>query len=273
LADAAVSSTALVKPGSSRLTTREFWAVVRHLVKRELDATHRLTMLGWAWPVLRQVFQVLILVFIFGYVIDLHIPHFPVYVFSGLISWNWFSTGVSGASTCLLDDRHLLFQPRFPAAVIPMVAITIPLVDMLVALPILVILAIFEQGLRWTTVLLPLVIVLQFALMAGIAWFVSVATVFFRDVPNIVMVVLQALFYMTPVFYRYHSIPEQYTRILALNPLATIVQGYRALLLGSQAEHMPDARRWLYVLVFTAVVLVLGRRFFRRNDTLLVDSL
>lgn len=244
-----------------------------HLAKRELDATHRLTVLGWAWPVLRQTFQLLILVFIFGDVINLNIPHFPVYVFSGLLAWTWFSTGVGNAATCLLDDRHLLFQPRFPGAVIPIVAVAVPLVDMVVALPLLLVLAVFEEGLRWTAVLIPLVVVLQFTLMAGIAWFISSATVFLRDVPNIVTVTLQALFYMTPVFYRLHNISGKYTRILDLNPLTTIVQGYRALLLGGQAEHMPDVRRWLYVVVVSLVLLWLGRAFFRRNQSVLVDSL
>ena len=123
-----------------------------------------------------------------------------------------------------------------------MVAITVPLVDMVVALPLLLIMAAFELGLRWTTLLLPLLVVLQFVLMAGIAWFVSTATVFFRDVPNIIAVALQALFYMTPVFYRLHAIPTKYTRILDLNPMTTIVQGYRALLLGqSRRAHARPA--------------------------------
>ncbi len=273
MAEATATLDKLVEPGSARLPPREFVGVVRHLVKRELDATHRLTVLGWAWPVLRQAFQLAILVFIFGYVINLNIPHFPVYVFSGLLAWTWFSTGVAGATTCLLDERHLLFQPRFPAAIIPVVAVAVPLVDMAVALPLLLLLATLEEGLRWTAILIPLIIVLQCMLMVGIAWFLSAATVFFRDVPNIVMVVLQALFYMTPVFYRLHSIPTKYTRILDLNPLTTIVQGYRALLLGSQAEHMPDARRWLYVAIVSVVVLLLGRHFFRRHQSVLVDSL
>ena len=247
--------------------------MVQHLVKRELDATHKLTALGWAWPVVKQSLQLVILVFIFGDVINLHIPHFPVYVFSGLLAWTWFSTGVGSAATCLLDERHLLFQPRFPGAVIPMVAIAVPLVDMAVALPLLLLLAVLETGLRWTALLIPLLVLLQFVLMAGLAWFVSSATVFFRDVPNIVAVALQALFYMTPVFYRLHNIPARYTTILDLNPMTTIVQGYRALLLGGVAEHMPDLRRWLYVVVFSAIVVVGGRLFFRRNQSVLVDSL
>jgi lipopolysaccharide transport system permease protein len=273
LAETPGSTATLVQPGGARLSPRGFSDVVRHLVKRELDATHKLTALGWAWPVLKQAMQLVILIFIFGDVINLHIPHFPVYVFSGLLAWTWFSTGIGAATTCLLDDRHLLFQPRFPGAVIPIVAIAVPLVDMAVALPLLLVLAIFEEGLQWTALLLPLLVVLQFTLMAGIAWFISAATVHFRDVPNIVAVLLQALFYMTPVFYRLHNIPSKYTHILDINPMTTMVQGYRALLLGTTTTPMPDLRRWLYVIVLSTLLAVLGRLFFRRNQTTLVDSL
>jgi lipopolysaccharide transport system permease protein len=264
----------LVEPREVRLSSRRFTSIVAHLVKRELDATHRLTVLGWAWPVIRQVAQLAILVFIFGHVLNLNIPHFPVYVFSGLLSWTWFATGLATASTCLLDQRHLLFQPRFPAAVLPIVAISVPLVDLGVALPLLIAIAVAEEGVRWTAILLPLLIVLQFTLMAGLAWIVSTAAVFLRDVPNIVTVVLLGLFYMTPVFYRIHTIENRtYTHILDVNPLTTVVEGYRSLLLGGHAEPLPDLRRFAYVVVLSLALVAVGRWFFRRNAALLVDSL
>lgn len=274
LAETVPEPTVLVAPREVRMPPRQFTGVVLHLVKRELDSTHRLTVLGWAWPVLRQVSQLVILVFIFGDVLNLGIPHFPVYVFSGLLSWTWFSSGISAATTSLLDQRHLLFQPRFPATVIPIVAIAFPLVDLVVALPLLLVMAVLEEGVHWTVLLLPLLIVLQFVLMAGLAWFLSTATVFLRDVPNIVTVSLIGLFYMTPVFYRLsHLKNTTYTHILDLNPLTTIVEDYRALLLGSHTEHMPDPWRFMYVIVFSVVMVAIGRWFFKRNAALLIDSL
>ena len=225
----------LVAPGQQPLGARPFAEVVGHLVRREIDAAHRMTVLGWAWPLVRQIAQLAVLVFIFGSVIDLHIPHFPVYVFSGLVAWTWFASGVGTAATSLLDQRHLVFQPRLPVATIPIVSITVPLIDALLAVPVLLVLVAFETGLHVTTLLLPLLVVVQFALMSGLAWLLSAASVYFRDVPNLVTVGLQIVFYMTPVFYRTDEIPHRFSHILDLNPMTTVVDGYRAALLGLPA--------------------------------------
>lgn len=270
VANATQSSVDLVLPARRRLHPRTFGEVVLHLVKRELDATHRMTVLGWAWPLLRQLAQLGILVFIFGSVINLKIPHYPVYVFSGLLSWTWFSTGIGAASTSLLDQRHLIFQPRFPSAVIPVVAITVPLVDLLVALPVLLVLVGAEQGITWTVVFIPLLVVLQLTLMTGIAWLVSAASVYFRDVPILIAVGLQIVFYMTPVFYSLQSVPERYARFLEANPMTTIVEAYRAILLGDPA---PGILRFLAVLAVAVALVAVGIAFFRHRAMDFADSL
>jgi lipopolysaccharide transport system permease protein len=229
-----------------------------------------MTVLGWAWPVARQLAQLGALVFIFGSVIDLNIEHFPVFVFSGLIAWTWFSTGIANATTSLLDQRHLVFQPRFPRAVLPVVAVSVPLVDVVLALPVLLALVLFERGLEWTTLLVPLLVVLQLVLMAGISWIVSSASVFFRDVPNLVAVLLQITFYLTPVFYGLRTVPEKYTGLLEANPMTTIVEGYRAALLG---EPWPGALRFAYVAGLGLVLCIAGYLLFSRLSRRFVDSL
>jgi lipopolysaccharide transport system permease protein len=260
----------LIAPDARPLNPRVFSEIVVHLVRREMDAEHRMTILGWAWPLVRQLAQLATLVFIFGSVINLHIPHFPVYVFSGLVSWTWFSTGIGSASTALLSERHLVFQPRFPSIVLPIVAITVPLVDVALALPVLLILASFEGGLHWTLVLLPALVVLQFFLMAGLAWLVASLSVFFRDIPNLVIVALQVIFYMSPVFYRLKTVSSHYSRYLKFNPMATVIDGYRAVLLGDVS---PSVARFLYVGGVGAVLLVVGLVVFRRQAPSFVDSL
>jgi lipopolysaccharide transport system permease protein len=260
----------LAAPGSRHLTPGVFQEVVLHLVKREIDATHRMTILGWAWPVARQLAQLVALVFLFGSVLDLGIPHFPVFVFSGLIAWTWFSTGVGTAATVLLDERHLVFQPRLPRAVLPIVSVVVPLVDVILALPILLLLAILERGLQWTVVLTPLLVLLQLVLMAGISWLVSSITVFFRDVPNLTAVALQILFYMTPVFYGLRKVPEKYQGILEANPMTTLVEAYRAALLG---EPWPSAGHFAYVIILAIVLAGSGFWTFQRLSRNFADSL
>src|SRR2546423_3633420 len=109
--------------------------LVAHLAAREVASLHRFTLLGWAWPLVRQLAQLGVLVVAFSRVLRLGIPHYALFVFSGLIAWNWFSTGVVNGTSALLDRRYLVFQPRFPVLALPLVAVAGPLVRPLPAPP------------------------------------------------------------------------------------------------------------------------------------------
>jgi lipopolysaccharide transport system permease protein len=260
----------MTPPGSVRLTPGLFGELVVHLVRREIDTTHRMTVLGWAWPLVRQLVQLGVLVFIFGSVLDLGIENFAVFVFSGLIAWNWFSNGVGSATGSLLENRHLLYQPRLPPAVIPIVAVVVPLVDALMALPVLLILLEVEAGIPATVLAIPLLVAAQIFLMAGIAWLTASTSVFLRDVPNIVMVGLNVLFYLTPIFYGLKVVPDEYLGLLKLNPMATIVTSYRSILLG---EPLPGGFAIAYTLVLSAGLIALGYLVFARLQNRFVDNL
>lgn len=264
------SPSQLSTPKTAHLSPSHFRELVLHLVKREIDATHRMTVLGWAWPVVRQLAQLAVLVFIFGSVLHLGIKNFPVFVFSGLIAWTWFANGISAATGSLIAQRHLLFQPRLPPAVLPMVAIIVPLVDVLMALPVLAVMLLFSEGVPWTIVFIPLLIVAQMLLMSGVAWLAAAGSVFFRDIPNLVAVGLTIMFYLTPVFYGLHSVPQKYASLLKLNPMATIVDGYRALLLG---QPYPGVWAVAYTVTFSLVLICVGYFVFLRVQYRFVDSL
>jgi len=264
------SAVGLTSPRAASLSPGLFKELVLHLVKREIDSTHRMTVLGWLWPVVRQLAQLAVLVFIFGSVLDLGIEHFGVFVFSGLIAWAWFAGGTAAATSSLLTQRHLLSQPRLPPAVLPIVAVAVPLVDVLMAVPVLAVMLLFETGIPWTAVFVPLLILAQLVLMSGIAWLTSAGSVFLRDVPNIVAVSLNILFYLTPVFYGLHTIPEKYVNILDLNPMATIVETYRALLLG---QPYPDLWAIAYTIVVSLGFMTVGYVVFNRLQHRFVESL
>lgn len=260
----------LALPGSARLSPGLFKELALHLVKREIDSTHRMTVLGWAWPLVRQLIQLGILVFIFGSVLDLGIEHFPVFVFSGLIAWTWFSNGCNAATGSILSERHLLYQARLPPSVLPIVAIVVPLVDVLMALPVLILLLLLEGGVPFTVVLIPVLVVVQLVLMAGVGWIAGAAAVFLRDVPNLVAVLLNALFYLTPVFYGLHSIPAKYADVLQLNPMANVVNTYRAILLHQQ---LPSDWAIAYTIVISLALAVIGFYSFLRVQAKFIDNL
>lgn len=253
-----------------RVAPHHFRDLVWHLARSELDSTHRLTSLGWLWPLARQLAQLAILVFVFSRLLHLGIKDFPVFVFSGLVAWNWFMAGILRASTSLIDNRHLLFQPRFPSQVVPIVAIVVPLLDVVFALPVLLGMLILGSGLSWSACELPAFLAVQFLMMAGLAWWLAAAGVFFRDIPNLVGVFLLLLFYLTPVFYSHHNIPARYAWVLDLNPMTIIIDAIRAVLLHSG---VPDWKLIGALFGASLVISVSGYLVFGRLQRQFVDHL
>lgn len=263
--DAVVLREAHRRPVSSAA----LWEIVTRLARRQLESKHSLTLLGWLWPLTRQLAQLGVLVFVFSKVFHQEgIENFPVFVFVGLIAWTWFSTGLGDAATSVAAQRHLVLQSRVPSAAIPLVAVVVPLVDVLIALPVLLLMLVVSDELHWTLLLVPLLIPVQALLMTGIAWLASASAVFFRDVPNVVYLGLTLLFYMTPVFYASDNWPEQYRWLLDVNPLATIIGCYRALLLDD-----PWPQAWLIAVVVagSGLLAMLGYRLFRRLEPRFAD--
>lgn len=244
--------------------------LVAHLAAREVASLHRFTLLGWAWPLVRQLAQLGVLVVAFSRVLHLGVPHYAPFVFSGLIAWNWFSIGIANGSSALLDQRHLVFQPRFPVVSLPLVAVAVPFIDLLLALPVLVVMVVATTGLHWTILFLPVLVLIQLSLMAGVAWFTAATTVYFRDVRHIVGVGVTMLFYFTPVFYDLARLPERYRSLLRINPMTTIVDGYHSIVLGGR---LPAAGWLAAVAVFSVVVAAAGLAFFNRLSPGLVDEL
>jgi lipopolysaccharide transport system permease protein len=248
----------------------QFYELVAHLARRELNTQHRWTLLGWSWPLARQLAQLAVLVFVFSKLFDLGIDNYAVFVFTGLIAFSWFSSGVQGAAYSLLSQRHLIFQPRFPAAVVPVVAVAVPLVDVLMALPVLLVMVIVSGDVGWGALLLPLLLVVQLVLMCGIAWLCAAATVYLRDIPQVVLVGLTLLFYMTPVFYNLSSVPARDRWVFDLNPLATLIEAYRSALIGDPG---PGAARIAAVCAVALLLAAAGLALFRRLEPGFVDEL
>ena len=256
--------------GRSWRRGRALAGLVGHLAVRRLKSMHRLTLLGWAWPLARQLVQLAVLVFLFSHVLKLGIPDYPLFVFSGLLVWNWFQSALLAASSSFIADRHLVFSPRLPNSVLPLVAITVPLIDTLMALPILVIALAVTGHLQPTILLLvPLLGVLA-VMIAGLALLLATANVFVRDVENVVAVGLLLVFYLTPVFYAEDSVPAHLRWFLRLNPMSATVSATRAVTLGGT---LPAAADVATMLIGAGVAAALGVLVYRRFNLDLIDEL
>jgi lipopolysaccharide transport system permease protein len=243
---------------------------VAHLAKREVDATHRFTVLGAGWPLVRLLAQWGTLVFVFTKLVNVSIADYPLFVLTGLVTWSWFATGVTAGTSSVVSKRHLVFQPRFPNGVLPPVSVAVSLLDVAIATPVVVIVLLSTTSLHWSILFLPVLIAVQFVLMTGVVWLTSAATVYLRDVRNLVEIALTLLFYVTPVFYDLQRIPNHIRQFLYVNPMATLVGGWRSVLVDGR---LPNGPRLLAVAGASLALAALGAFLFRRLERNFVDEL
>ena len=231
---------------------------------------HRFALLGWLWPLARQLVQLVVLVFLFGHVLNLHIRDYPLFVFSGLIVWNWFQAALLAASTSFIADRHLVFSPRLPNGVLPLVAMSVPLIDTVMALPILLVAVAADGRLHPTFLLLVPLMLVVMIFIAGLAVAIATLNVYVRDVENVVAVGLLLLFYLTPVFYASRSIPSRFQWLLTVNPMSAAINISRAVILDGR---VPSSVQVGVLLVGAACSAMFGILVFRRLQGDMVDEL
>jgi lipopolysaccharide transport system permease protein len=245
--------------------------LLRELVARDMKLRYKRSVLGIMWSLLNPLLQLLIFYFVFGMLLPLNIPHYASFLFTGILAWNWFSSSLLFATGAIVDNRELIRRPGFPIAILPTVTVTSHLVHFLIALPILLTCVMLDVGqLTSAIVALPLVIVLQFILTLSLAYLIATFHVSFRDTQYLLGVLLQLLFFLTPIFYDIASIPEQYRWLLNLNPMVHLVNAYRAILIHGQ---LPDGIALISLAGGSLLLLAVGYLIFVRASYNFVEEL
>ncbi|MCS6813519.1 MAG: ABC transporter permease [Cyanobacteria bacterium] len=257
---------------------RTFWQrlvylrdLLQSLVDRDMKLLYKRSTLGVAWTLISPLLQLLVFIFIFGVIIKVDIPQYASYVFCGLLVWNWFNSSLFQATGVIINSRPLVRQPGFPVAMLPIAVTATGLVHLLLSLPVLMLFLLLD-GVRLTPWLLclPIIQLVQFALTISIAYVLAGLNVAFRDTQHTLGVVLQLLFYLTPIFYDLKSIPGKYWFFYGLNPMVHIVTWYRQILLWGVA---PDWLAMAIVAVITLLLLPLGYAVFQRQSARFVEEL
>ena len=213
--------------------------LLRELVARDMKLRYKRSVLGIFWSLLNPLLQLLVFYFVFGVLLPLNIPHYASFLFTGVLVWSWFQASLLFATGAIVDNRELIRRPGFPTAILPTVTVTSHLVHFVIAIPILLICVILDVGhITSAVIALPLVIALQFVLTLSLAYLVATFHVTFRDTQYLLGVLLQLLFFLSPVFYDLTAIPERYRSLLVLNPLVYLIDAYRAILIHGELPSM-----------------------------------
>jgi lipopolysaccharide transport system permease protein len=237
-------------------TLQHRFDLVRVLVARDFKLRYKRSMLGIAWSLLVPLAQLAVFYVVFNRIVPLNIPHFTSFLFTGILPWTWLQGSLLVAAMTVMDNRDLVRQVGFPVPLLPVITVLSQMVHFLLALPILGAFLV-SDGYRPNSALaaLPIVIVIQFLFIVSLAYIVAALQVRFRDTQYLLGIVLFLFFYLTPVFWDASTVPEPYHSIMMLNPVATILDAYRAILLNGK---LPELIPMAIVMGMSVVILALA---------------
>ena len=211
--------------------------LIQSLVARELKARYRGSVLGFVWSFINPLLLLSIYSFVFAVVLpNLHSPKtepYALFMFCGILPWNWFSTSLSDASGSLIAGGNLIKKVLFPAEVLPLVSVLTNMMHFFLGLPILIaFLVIYRRPPdAWDLVWFPIAVLVQLVFTAALALIVSALAVHFRDIRDILANVLTLWFFATPIIYPWFQPNVQRFRMLFnLNPFTHLAVSYQEIL-------------------------------------------
>jgi lipopolysaccharide transport system permease protein len=219
---------------------RQLADLVVILVGRDIKVKYKRSVIGLTWSLLNPLAQLLVFRLVFGSLLHLSIPDYTLFLFTGILVWNWFQGSLYAATGSVVENGTLLRQPGFPTAVLPVAAIASNLVQFLLAFPILIGGALLtgHPSMRslWAE---PLVILAQFVLTLSLAYLLAAVHVRLRDTQHLVGIILMLGLYLAPVFYRASAVPGPFQSWFRLNPMVPVLEAHREVLLAGHAPAWP----------------------------------
>lgn len=257
------------------INARELWAyrgLFFFLVWRDVKVRYAQTVLGAGWAILQPVLTTAVFAVIFGRLARIPsdgVPY-PVFALAGLVPWTYFSTALSGAGGSLVSSTHLITKVYFPRLVIPFAPILAGVVDFAVAFVVLLggMLAYGLVPSPAAVVVVPLLVLAMVLTVAGAGCWLAALNIQYRDVKYVLPFLLQVWMYASPIVYPASLVPERWRALYALNPMVGIIEGFRAVLLGTGTVNWPTLGASA---LSGAVLFVSGVLYFRRTERLFAD--
>ncbi len=256
---------------ANAFATSSAWDLLFALTMRDLRVRYQGTVLSYVWWIARPLALGAVLYFALGQVLRLGIPNYSVFLLSALFPWFWFASTLQQATGSFVNNSGLLRKVVFPRLILPLSAVLYNTVQFLLTLPVLalfVLISGIEPHITWALGI-PILMLLQIALLVGLATLLSSLNVFFRDLEPLVEVSMTIGFYASPIIYSMDLVPDRFRPILMLNPIAPLLEAWRQLFIEGE---LPGADLWPAV-ALTVIALVLGMGIFRSLERHFADAL
>lgn len=241
-------------------------SLIRTMVRRDVLGRYRGSFGGAFWTVLNPLILMLTYFFVFGVVLQARFPNdpsragFALYFLAGMLPWLAISEAAGRAPTVMIEHRNFVKKLVFPVETLPVNLVTAGLVSEVFGVALFLLGCYLARGyVRPSAVWLPVLVIPQILLTAGICWFLAALGVFVRDLAQVNGFLLTLWFFLTPICYPETSLPGPAMRVLSKNPMFVLVRGYRDVLLEGRA---PAFHSLWKVYVISVVVFVVGHAWF-----------
>jgi lipopolysaccharide transport system permease protein len=238
---------------------------------RTVRARYQQSALGWLWAVIQPASVAAVYTVIFSWIVPVDTGGIPYVVFSyaAVIPWTFLASSLADMTLSLVGNMDLVTKIYFPREALPIAAMFARLMDFGIASILLVILMlIFGIPLFHVSWLfLPIIILVQLALVLGLGLACAAANVFYRDVQSLITLGLQIWFYATPILYPLTAVPEKFHAYYFLNPMVGIIEAYREVLIYNRVP----GPHLLYSSLIALILFIVGYRFFKRVEFQFAD--
>ena len=233
-------------------------------VQKEIRGKYKGSFLGVLWSFLNPLLMVLVYALVFPYIMRMNVPNYLIYLITGVIPWNFFTTCITTGCNCVWINGGIIKKVYFPREILPISVVVAGLLNFLSSCVIILIFTIFGGiGISIQLLWLPLIAIIQSALSLGLLFVLSAINVYVRDIEYLVAFLLNLLFYATPILYTASMFPSKVRWILYLNPMSTIVDAYRSIF---YYKVMPNLTSLALVGILSFIILIIGYIIFRKLE-------
>lgn len=246
------------------MTFKRYSFLLKILVRKDIKKKYKDSILGILWSLLNPLLIMIVLTIVFSTLFGRTIENFPVYLLSGKLLFDFFSTSTSVSMRSIINSAHLIKKIYIPKYIITVSHITSNFIFFLISLiDLVLIMLVTRADITIHILYAPIYLLLLFFFACGISLILATITVFFRDVEHLYGVLITILLYASAIFYPPDIIPEKYQFVLTLNPLHYFLEGFR----GAVYYGTPlDLVNLLVCVVLAVVSMVAGIRVFEKNQ-------
>lgn len=245
--------------------------VLRELIRQQLILRYRRTVFGYFWTLFNPLLMMSVTAMVFSTIFKMDLKTYAIFLFAGMIPFTYFSSTVTQSGQALIGNEGLIKKIYIPRLLFPLsIAIALLIDSILTAFALFII--IFTIGGKLTIALLfiPIAYLLLFFFTFGVAQVMAICTVYFRDLQHIIGVLMQALLFLTPVFYKPETLTGKVAWLITLNPLTQFVGLFRLPIYGGE---FPPLETISTAVILSATSVAIGLWFFRLHENTVIFKL